>query len=58
MEEVDQHDQIPEKMLRFHLIEVKVPWGGRYPNETGGNINTLHEVRKNAFWKYKKAIEE
>jgi hypothetical protein len=34
-EEIDEHILEPEKMLRLHLIEVKIPWGGIYQNESG-----------------------
>jgi hypothetical protein len=36
-EEVDQKGLIPEKVLRLHLIEVKVPWRAVYKNESGGD---------------------
>jgi hypothetical protein len=54
-EEVDDHFPVPEKMLRLHLIEVKVPWGGIYEDESGGETNTFNEVRNNATRKYERA---
>jgi hypothetical protein len=56
-EDADQKWLIPEKVLRLHLIEIKGPWGAIYKNESGGNTNTINEVRKLAFSKYNKAID-
>jgi hypothetical protein len=55
-EEADIKGLIPEKVLRLHLIEIKVPWGGMYKNESGGWTNTLTEGRRLAYSKYNKAI--
>jgi hypothetical protein len=43
--------------LKLHLVEVKVPWGGIYENEDGLREDTLEKVRKEAFFKYEKAIK-
>jgi hypothetical protein len=56
-EEADQKGLIPEKVLRLHFIEVKVPWGGVYRNESSGWINTINEVRKLVYEKYNTANE-
>jgi hypothetical protein len=54
---VDPKGSIPEKVLRLYLIEVKVPWGGEYKNESGEWTNTLNEVRRHEYAKYNKTIE-
>jgi hypothetical protein len=51
---VDEHLPIPEKMPRLCIIEIKVPKGGIYKDETDSATNTLNEVRRNANRKYKK----
>jgi hypothetical protein len=48
---------IPEKVLRLHLIEVKVPSGGVYNVNTEEETNTLNKVRNYAHAKSVKAAE-
>jgi hypothetical protein len=56
-QEADIKGLIPEKVLRLHLIEVKVPWGGVYNVNTEEETNTLNKVRNYAHAKYVKAAE-
>jgi hypothetical protein len=56
-EEADIKGFIPEKVLRLHLIEVKVPWGGVYNVNTEEETNTLNKGRNYAHAKYVKAAE-
>jgi hypothetical protein len=57
----NEHDntnnQLTDATFQLHLVEVKVPCGGIYENEDGKFEDTLETVRRNAFNKYKKAIE-
>jgi hypothetical protein len=55
-EHSNKNNLITDDTLKLHLVEVKIPWGGRYENNDGQREDTLETVRRNAYNKYEKAL--
>jgi hypothetical protein len=48
---------MPGPILKLHVVEVIVPWGGICENDDGDRIDTLENERREVFTKFEKNIK-